>query len=101
MNKVIAIKQHQIQKLCEQFCVKELYLFGSGTTDNFNEQSDIDLLVAFKSLSPEEYAECYFNLHYALESLFGRQIDLLTVNSLSNPFFIKNINEQKELLYAA
>jgi hypothetical protein len=39
-------------------------------------------------------------LHDKLEALFQRKVDLLTENSLSNPYFIESIEETKELLYA-
>ncbi|MFN7119643.1 MAG: nucleotidyltransferase domain-containing protein [Saprospiraceae bacterium] len=61
----------------------------------------MDLLISFKDISIEEYTDNYFELHYKLQELFQRDIDLLTENSLSNPFFIKQIEETKQLLYAA
>jgi len=78
-----------------------MYAFGSVCTDNFKEDSDIDFLIAFDDLSFDQYTDNYFELHYKLQDLFNRQIDLLTVNSLSNPYFIKGIEQTKELIYAA
>ena len=69
--------------------------------DKFDENSDIDILVSFKELSIAKYTDNYFDLHYKLEELFDRKIDLLTENSLSNPYFIESIEETKQLLYAA
>jgi len=85
----------------ERFDVRELYVFGSATTEKFNNNSDIDILVYFKDLSVEKYTDNYFELHYCLEKLFARKIDLITENSLSNPYFIESIEETKQLLYAA
>jgi len=39
-------------------------------------------------------------MHYKLEELFGRKIDLITEKSLSNPCFIESIEETEQLLYA-
>ena len=39
-------------------------------------------------------------MHYNPPKL-GRKVDLLTENSLSNPYFIESIEETKQLLYAA
>jgi hypothetical protein len=69
--------------------------------ESFNDKSDIDILILFKDLSIEKYTNNYFELHYKLEELFNRKIDLLTENSLSNPYFIESIEETKQLLYAA
>jgi len=33
--------------------------------------------------------------------LFKRDIDLVTENSLKNPYFIEELNETKQLIYAA
>jgi hypothetical protein len=91
----------QIEALCKQNKVKELYVFGSVLTPMFRESSDIDLLVDFLDLSPTEYAKSYFNLKFSLEEMLGRQVDLLERESLKNPYFIQAIEQQKKLLYAA
>ena len=87
--------------LCQQYDVKTMHLFGSACTEAFGSDSDIDILISFEDISIERYTDNYFNLHYALEELLGRKVDLLTENSLSNPFFIESIEETKQLLYAA
>lgn len=101
MNKIIKGKERAISDLCKQYDVKSLYLFGSVSTGKFKKSSDIDVLVSFKDISIERYTDNYFELHYTLEELFERKIDLVNVNSLANPFFIKSIEETKILLYAA
>jgi len=101
MHKIISDKILSLQEICKKFDVNTMYVFGSVCTGYFNEQSDIDILVSFKELDIEKYTDNYFDLHYKLEELFQRKIDLLTENSLSNPYFIESINESKVLLYAA
>ena len=49
----------------------------------------------------DKYTDNYFELHYHLQDLFNRKIDLITENSLSNPYFIESLEETKQLLYAA
>ena len=88
--------------LCKKYRVATMYSFGSVVKEAFNEKSDIDFLIAFAiELSAEEYADNYFELHYELSALFGRDIDLVTENSLSNPYFIENVERTKQLIYAA
>jgi hypothetical protein len=101
MQRFIVDKIEQIKTLCKDYDVRELYVFGSVCTNKFNSESDIDILISFKDISIEKYTDNYFELHYKLEELLGRKIDLLTENSLSNPYFIKSIEESKQLLYAA
>lgn len=79
-----------------------MYVFGSVNTDLFTANSDIDFLITFqKDISIEEYTNNYFELQYRLRALFNRNIDLVTENSLSNPYFIQSIEQSKQLLYAA
>ena len=101
MNKIILDKTDELIKLCSLYRVKSMYAFGSVCTDRFNADSDIDLLISFEGLSIEQYTDNYFDLHYQLEALFQRQIDLLTDNSLSNPYFIQGVEQTKELIHAA
>lgn len=102
MNRIVKEKLNDIIKLCENHGVKSLYIFGSANTEKFDTESDIDLLIAFKdSLSIEEYTENYFTLQYKLREILKREIDLVTQNSLSNPYFIKSIDQSKQLLYGA
>jgi uncharacterized protein len=101
MNKIITDRVNDIIKLCITYNVKNLYAFGSVCNSNFNDLSDIDFLVAFdKTISIEKYTDNYFELHYQFERLFNRNIDLMTDNSLSNPYLIQSIDQTKQLIYA-
>ncbi len=101
MNKIISDKIQELSKLCNVYSVKKMYAFGSVCTDKFNDNSDIDLLISFDNLSIEQYTDNYFDLHYKLQDLFNRKIDLLTDKSLSNPYFIEGMEKTKQLIYAA
>ena len=101
MNRIVTDKIDELRKLCLVFNVKSMYVFGSVCTDKFNENSDIDILISFDDLSIEQYTDNYFELHYKLQDLFGRDIDLLTERSLSNPYFIQGLEKTKQLIYAA
>ena len=101
MNSIVSDNIQQLIDLCSKYSVKTMYVFGSVCTENFNNESDIDILIAFDNLSIEQYTDNYFELHYKLETLFGRKIDLLTEKSLSNPYFIQSLENTKQLIYAA
>ena len=101
MNRIISDRIDELKKLCNTYNVKSMYAFGSVCTDKFNDNSDIDLLISFDNLSIEQYTDNYFDLHYKLQDLFSRKIDLLTDKSFSNPYFIKGIEQTKQLVYAA
>ena len=89
-----------ITNLCQQYRVKTLYAFGSVLTDRFKDDSDIDLVVDIDERNPIDYAEHYFDLKFALENLLNRPIDLLEERAIKNPYFIKHLNNSKQLIYA-
>lgn len=92
----------QIKDLCQKHKVKAFYAYGSVTTDQFSDESDLDFIVAFLPEVPvEEYAEHYFELLFSLEKLTGREIDLMTQKEIKNPFLKESIEKSKTLLYAA
>lgn len=100
MNSLILKYQSSISDICRLLAVRELYIFGSGADSSLSKGSDLDFLVSFKrGLSAEIYADNYFKLHLALEDLFKTEIDLITDQQLSNPFFIESINATKQLVY--
>ncbi len=100
MNAIIENNKERLTAYCKKYDVTKMYVFGSVTSDKFKKDSDIDLLISFnKNLTLEEYADNFFDLYDNLESLFERKIDLMTERSLSNPYLIERIDEQKQLVY--
>lgn len=99
MNKLIGNRIQEIKDLCERSKVEKLWLFGSVATSDHTKNSDVDLLVSFEEMDLVEYAENYFLLAETLEKILGRDVDLVTENSLSNPYFIDSVNESKILIY--
>ncbi|SHJ46236.1 hypothetical protein SAMN05444280_12030 [Tangfeifania diversioriginum] len=99
MTEIIKNSIRKITSLCEKLKVEKLWIFGSATNSSFSADSDVDFLVSFENLKPEDYAENYFLLAENLEEILGRDVDLVTVNSLSNPYFIQSVEESKTLIY--
>ena len=80
--------------------VKNAYLFGSVLTDKFNPASDVDFLVNFDlNMDPMERGELLLDLQIALQDEIKRDVDLLTEYSLTNPYFINELNRTKYLIY--
>jgi uncharacterized protein len=99
MQRLILDNIDKIKALCMANNVKTLLAFGSVCADNFNEKSDIDLLISFNPMEFGDYADTYFDLAEKFENLFRRPVDLVTDKSLSNPYFIDSVNRTKTLLY--
>jgi uncharacterized protein len=86
--------------LCSTHKVKYLYAFGSSTTNKFDiDKSDIDLLVEIDSQDPLERGENLISLWDTFEEFFHRRVDLLTEDSIRNPYLRKSIDSSKVLLY--
>ena len=89
----------QIIELCENHKVKELYLFGSVLTDQFNDSSDIDMLIQFDQVELLKYFDNYMDLKEKLEKMLNRQVDLVENQAVRNPIFRKVLDREKRLLY--
>ncbi len=102
MQKLLEKRKSDLIAICQALNIERLYAFGSVVSGNFNEDSDIDLLISFSdTLTLDEYTNNYFELHYILRSIFQRDVDIVTERTLSNPYFIESINESKVLIYEA
>jgi len=99
MQRLLLDNMDKIKALCMKHNVKNLSAFGSVCTDQFNDKSDVDLLVSFNPMDYGDYADAYFELAENFEKLFHRQVDLVTDKSLKNPYFIDSVNQTKMLLY--
>jgi len=71
--------------------VSRIGLFGSAVRDEAKPESDLDFLVEFRP--GEKSYDHFFELAELLENLFGRKVDLLTVESVS-PILRKRILEE-------
>jgi predicted nucleotidyltransferase len=104
MVSVLAEKQGEVVALCDRYGVKRLELFGSAASDEqfVPERSDLDFIVEFKAeedLGP--WLQKYFEFRDALSSLFGYPIDLVMASAMKNPYFIREANRTRRLLYGA
>lgn len=83
--------------LCKIHQVKELYAFGSSITDHYT--ADIDIVVEVDEPDPLNRGELLLSLWTELEDLFSKKIDLLTINSIRNPYLKQSIDSTKKLIY--
>lgn len=102
MNAIIENNRTQIEALCARFGVLRLEVFGSAAGERFDPaRSDVDFLLDFGEKYDPSLSRRYFGLKEALEALFGRQVDLVMVGALTNPYFIQSVNRSRQLIYAA
>ena len=89
----------RIKQLCEEYRVRHFSVFGSVLNDSFSPDSDIDFIVDFDENDPIKYTDLYFGLKDKLEKTLKRQIDLIEERGIKNPFFRKEIEESKVVIY--
>ncbi|MCX8085480.1 MAG: nucleotidyltransferase domain-containing protein [Rhodocyclaceae bacterium] len=91
----------EIARLCRQFGVRRLEVFGSAASGGFDPaRSDLDFLVSFEPAGASLFRR-YFGLQEALERLFGRKVDLVSADALRNPYFIAEVARSRRTIYAA
>ena len=85
-KKTIPTRQQILAILCanddllKNQSVRRIGLFGSFARNQGRVRSDLDFLVEFERPTFDNY----MNLAFLLEKLFGRHVDLVTPDSLSN-----------------
>ncbi len=99
------VQQHleELKRLCLKYRVAHLELFGSAANDEKFDpaKSDIDFLVEFLPLTPAEHAVAYFGLLADLQDLFNRQIDLVEIKAVTNPYLLESLQKSRTEIYAA
>lgn len=98
---LVEINIHKIIELCKLFHVNKLWVFGSILTNRFNDKSDVDLCVDFDSSKIElpDYADNFFDFKYALEEILNRKVDLTEDLAVKNPYFRRELNATRKLIY--
>jgi predicted nucleotidyltransferase len=98
------IEDHRValEALCRRFQVLRLELFGSAVGGTFDpKSSDLDFIVEFDDRLMTGYADAYFGLADALRELFHRDVDLVMLSAVKNPYLLESIERSRTLLYAA
>ena len=100
MKRSISNKIKLLKPIFQSHKIEKAYLFGSVITEKFSANSDIDILISFQdNIDPLEKGELWWSLYDSLRLHFNREIDLVTESSLKNPYFIKEINNTKQMIY--
>jgi predicted nucleotidyltransferase len=102
MNILIQENLEKIREIFKAHNVKKAALIGSALRSDYNENSDVDLLVTFSDdIDLLDYSDNYFELKIELEDLLDRNVDIISAKALKNPVLINEINNSKRELYAA
>jgi predicted nucleotidyltransferase len=90
----------KIRAFCEKWKVVEFSLFGSVLRDDFRSDSDIDVLLSFEENSTWGLYDLV-DMKDELQSIFGRKVDLVEKEAIRNPYRLRSMLAEQEVLYAA
>lgn len=99
----LEFSQDKIADYCRRWKITELALFGSALRDDFNSESDIDVLVTFD----QEAHWTLFDLvdmQEELRNIFSRDVDLVSrrgIESSQNYLRRKAILSSAEVIYVS
>lgn len=99
MIALIVDKREEIAALCKRFGIGRLAVFGSAATCAFDPTSgDVDFIVDHGRYEGG-VAKWYFRFAEALEHALGFDVDLVTEDSITNPYFKQSFAQSRELVY--
>lgn len=77
----INIQEEQLKEICKRYLIRELAVFGSALRQDFNDKSDVDLLIEFE---PESGITLFniVDLKEEFEKLFGRDVDIVSKKAI-------------------
>ena len=102
MVDVLHDKQQAIAELCARHGVARLDVFGSALRDDFRPgESDIDFLVEFAPHEGYALVDAYFGLLDDLRALLGTDVDLVMADAVKNRYIAREIENTRQLFYAA
>jgi len=94
----IAIDPQKISDFCRRHHIRKLALFGSVLREDFNPESDVDVLVEFEQGHVPGLA--FFSMERELSEILNHKVDLNTPQFLS-PYFRDQVLAEAEAQYVA
>jgi predicted nucleotidyltransferase len=96
----ISLNYDELVVICKKYYINELSIFGSSLRDDFNKNSDIDILVSFNEKSNITLFDI-MDLEKEFSKLLNRKVDIVEKEALKNPIRKNKILSTREIIYAA
>jgi predicted nucleotidyltransferase len=99
-RKKFRLPRKKIAEFCKRWSITEFSLFGSVLREDFNPDSDIDVLV---SIDPGAHIGLFeiARMQIELENIFKRPVDLVEKEGLRNPYRRYEILRTAQVIYAS
>jgi hypothetical protein len=98
MDLPVKIPPEALAEFCRRHGIRRLAQFGSVLRDDFNPESDVDVLVEFEPGARTGFR--FIAMQDELSSMLGRRVDLKTPQSLSK-YFVDAVLRDARTLYVA
>jgi len=99
----INLSQNQLAEFCRRWMIDELAFFGSVLREDFDSESDLDILVKFKPVANWSLLD-HTRMEQELSQLLGRKIDLFSKRAIEqshNWIRRQEILNTAEVVYAS
>jgi uncharacterized protein len=96
----ISLDYKDIVLLCKKYHINELSIFGSSIREDFNQNSDVDILVSFGNKAEISLFDL-MDLENEFSKLLKRDVDIVEKEALKNPIRKNRILSTREIIYAA
>jgi uncharacterized protein len=101
MEFAIEIPMERLAAFARKWRIVELSLFGSVVDPKeFREDSDVDVLVAFEKDAPWSLWDVV-DMQHELQEMFGRRVDVVERDAVTNPWVRRDIMTHRKIVYAA
>jgi len=94
----IEIPKERLREFCKKHRIQRLSLFGSVLGEEFGPESDVDVLVEFKTGMRIGLIR-FTSLEFELSEIIGRKVDLNTPGFLGK-YFRADVLAEREVQYA-
>ena len=95
----IKASREQIEKFCQRWNVTEFALFGSVLRDDYRPDSDIDVLLTFRSYEGLSLFGL-MDIKDELKDMLGREVDVADKQGLKNPYRRHEILKTHRVIYS-
>jgi len=75
------ISEEKVRSFCDKWKIREFFVFGSYLSENFSDESDIDVVIDFNP-GDEISLITFITMKEELESLLQRKVDITTKSAL-------------------
>lgn len=101
MERQLVLKRAQIERLCREYGVSRLEVFGSAATGvAHGAHSDYDFIARFVPQAELSVARRFVGFSEALEQLLGRKVDMMSDHPIDNPYLRAAVNASRAVVYA-